>query len=205
MFKNIYKSIPSKIYFISVYKDNNAIFNWKSENCVKHYFFDVLNIQQTGLIKRIDIYHHIDKGDVRIVYLKSSKMNLTYIAGAGEEIQFQILEALLDYLQEQFLVKYGSLLEQLGEQGTADNKLFNDFNSIVEDSLTNFESLKLITFTNLFCNACKANHTLAVKKSLINKARGGNIPLVYTHSGVTILVYLDHEFNVRGVELVNLA
>ncbi len=205
MFKNIYKTIPSNIYFISIYKDNNTIFNWKSENCVKHFFFDLLNTQQTGLTKRIDIYHHIDKGDVKIVYLKSSKMNLTFIAGANEELQFQILEALLDYLQEQFLIKYGTLLENLGEQGTGNNKLFNDFNSVIENSLTNFQTLNLITFTTLFCNACKANHTLAVKKSLIQKAKGGNIPLVYTHSGVTLLVYLDHEFNVRGVEIVNLA
>lgn len=201
MFKSLYDTIPRKVYFINVSKEQNNIFSWKSEFSTKHHIFDIKYTENAN-IKRKDLFFHINKGDIKIIYLKSSKNNLIFILGADVDIQFQILEALLEYLIEQFFKKFGTVLVDFG---TGSNKIFQDYSAIIEETLKSFQKLNLVTFTNIFCPVCKMNHLIAIKKSLSETAKGGNIPLVYYHDGITLLLYIDNNFVVRGVEIVSIS
>ena len=51
---------------------------------------------------------------------------------------------------------------------------------------------------------CNQVLPLVVKRSFILSADSYPVPLVYTHKGHAILCFIDKNFDVRGVELVNI-
>ena len=62
----------------------------------------------------------------------------------------------------------------------------------------------LIKKVDVFCRVCKKTLLLYVKKSTIEKETSFPVPLVFNHKGHAVVTYIDQNFVVRGVELVNI-
>ena len=80
--------------------------------------------------------------------------------------------------------------------------MFKDFTSRVNEIIENLDDL--IKKVDVFCKVCKKTLPLYVKKSMIKSATSFPVPLVYNHKGHAIVTYVDQNFVVRGVELVNI-
>ncbi len=195
----IYKSIETKVHFFNISKSQVEIFSWKSEFTTKSHIFDIKSITSKNINKK-GVFFHINKGDRKIVYIKTEN-SFIFCFGADSKIQFQVLEALVDFL----IVRFNELYVDILDTFTAGSgHLFQEFNKEVEETIKDFHKLNLIAYVNIFCSVCKATHTLAVKKTLIQNPRKNIIPLVYYHEGITLLVYLDQDFQVRGLEIVSI-
>ena len=82
--------------------------------------------------------------------------------------------------------------------------IFDSFSSIVEDTFKNYENLDIIKLALVTCKGCKKTIPVIIKKSLIENSERSTTPLVYSHSGHALLIYIDKQFKVRGNELVDL-
>ena len=194
---NTCNDLHVKIYFINISKDQSNIFTWKSKYSQRHHIFDVNTLQK--VIKKPLVFIHLNKGDIKIVCQKTN--NIIFSIGADVEVQFQILESLLEYLIKEFLTQYENILSDFL---TGSNQLFQKFNDTIDNSLKNFQSLDLVENTRIFCTVCKENHIIAIKKSLIQKSKKNIVPVVFYHEGITLLIYIDKNFNIRGIERVSL-
>ena len=88
--------------------------------------------------------------------------------------------------------------------GNFDISIFRDFNRHLEEIIKNFDNLGLVKIINVPCMICKNTKKLIVKKSFIQNAESYPVPLVYMHDGHAILCFIDKNYDVRGVELVNI-
>ncbi|MHA1437696.1 MAG: hypothetical protein ACTSPD_08960 [Promethearchaeota archaeon] len=201
MLKSIIKNFKTKLFFVNISKENNNIFSWKSKYSLKHHFFDINSVKNIGQLKK-NIFLHLNKGDIKIVFTKQHK--LIFIIGADIQIQFQMLEAFLEYLMEKFIERYRNVLNGFR---TGANNIFQDFSNTIESALDNLNNLDLVFFKDVYCTVCKKIHYLAIKKSLIENADETKtiIPLVYYHDGVSLLIYIDKQYDIRGVEIVSLS
>ncbi|MFO8019541.1 MAG: hypothetical protein R6U96_13020 [Promethearchaeia archaeon] len=129
-----------------------------------------------------------------------SRPNLVFTLGAESSIQFQILEALLEYLKEKFTKKYADIISL--EFGASSAKPFAEFEEVILNSLEEFEELDLIKVIDVYVDFLRKRLKIAVKRSLIQDAEG-NVPFVFYYKGISILLYLDHEYHVRGLEKVS--
>ncbi|MBD3342734.1 MAG: hypothetical protein GF353_26795 [Candidatus Lokiarchaeota archaeon] len=187
----------NKIHFINIASDDLSLFDWKPPRSFKSFLLD-LNIVKKNEIN--DIFFHINKGNMKIVYIR--KNNLIYTAGASKEIQYQILEAMLEYLDQRFNEIYD--VNTILSYGNTNAAIFKAFKSEVEEMFENFKELDLIKKVSVFCRGCNKTLPLFIKKSVINTATSFPVPIVYNHSGHAIVCYVDKNFVVRGVELVNI-
>lgn len=126
--------------------------------------------------------------------------NLVFTVGAESSIQFQILEALLEYLKDRFTEKYADIISL--EFGASSAKPYAEFEEIILNSLEEFEELDLIKVIDVYVDFLRKRLKIAVKRSLIQGAEG-NVPFVFYYKGISILLYLDHEYHVRGLEKVS--
>ncbi len=196
------KNLQNKIFFINISKKQNELVSWKSKYSNKSFIFDMIGLKKNKSMKKRDVFFHFNKEDLKIIYIKTLK-NIIFSIGADVSVQYQVIEAILGHLIERFQLKYEKNLISDFESGSS--HLFKDFNEEIEETLSNFDNLKLIKFIQLYCKFCKKSHMLAVKKSLIETSKKPVISFVYYHDGITLLVYLDRQFEIRGVELVNLS
>ncbi|MGV9171206.1 MAG: hypothetical protein ACOC35_01380 [Promethearchaeia archaeon] len=190
------QNLDSKVYFFQVNKGRNEIFSWKSKFAPKA-FFNTDFFSKTTMKK--DLFHHLNKGDIKMVGIKSQD-NLIFTLGANSSIQFQILEALLEYLKDKFLEKYADIFSL--EFGASSEKIFDDFIGTILDSLKGFEELDLIEVIEVYVDFLRKTLKIAVKRSLVKDAEG-NVPFVFYYRGITILIYLDHNYDVRALEKVS--
>ncbi|MBD3196734.1 MAG: hypothetical protein GF317_16880 [Candidatus Lokiarchaeota archaeon] len=191
-------NLKEKLNFINISSDYMSIFEWKPPRSFKSYVLD-LNIVKEHATN--DIFFHIHKGNSKIVHIR--KNNLIYTAGAGNGVQFQLLEAILEKIDEKFNETYE--VDVILSFENASSNIFKNFASTVEDLLQNIDKLDLIKPINAYCRVCKKVLPIYVKKSFIENAEDFPVPLVYTHAGHAILVFIDRNFDVRGVELVNVS
>jgi hypothetical protein len=156
-----------------------------------------LNIVKQNRIS--DIFFHLNKGNLKIVHIR--KNNLIYTAGSTNEIQFQLLEALIEHISKEFNeiwdVKYVLSYDNFTPT------IFNRFKGKVQEIVETFHTLNLIKVINVECMVCNKILPLIIKLSLIENAESYPVPIVFEHLGHSILCYIDRNFNVRGVELVN--
>ena len=88
--------------------------------------------------------------------------------------------------------------------GNFSSGIFNKFKTQVNEIIANFEKLRLVKVINIPCPACNKTLPLIIKNSFIKNAESYPVPIVYTHNGHAVLAFIDMNFNVRGVELVNM-
>ena len=193
----IYKQIYNYLHFINISTDEYSLFEWKPKNSYKSFILD-LNVVKKKTAR--DIFFHINKGTMKIVYIR--KNSLIYAIGADEKVQYQLLEALLEYIDERFHEMYG--VEEILSYGNFSPHVFKQFKEVVEYSLEHFKELKLVRKVDVECRVCDKILPLFVKKSGIENAESYPVPIVYIHEGHAILCFIDKNYDVRGVELVNI-
>jgi len=193
---NIKKRLDN-LQFINISTDEFTIFEWKPARSYKSFILD-LNICKQNPIS--DIFFHMDKGNLKIVHIR--KGNLIYSAGSNIEMQFQLLEAIIEQVSVEFNKKYA--VDYILSYENFSPGIFNKFEVEIENMLTNFEELDLIKVINIPCIVCNVIKPLIVKKSFIKNAESYPVPIVYTHDGHAILCFIDKNFDVRGVELVHI-
>jgi len=189
------QNIQNKINFINISNEEMTLFEWKPPESFKSYILD-LNIVKENTTK--EIFFHLNKGNMKIVYIR--KGTLLYTIGAEMDVQFQILEALLEHIDEKFHETWD--LDVISSYGNISSNIFKDFTIQVNEIIENVADL--IEPVDVFCRVCKKTLPLYVKKSIIKSATSFPVPLVYNHKGHAIVTYIDQNFIVRGVELVNI-
>ncbi|TFF99755.1 MAG: hypothetical protein EU541_04105 [Promethearchaeota archaeon] len=173
-----------------------SLFEWKPPQSFKNYDLD-LNIVKKYATS--GVFFHIDKGNSKIVHIKSGQV--IYTVGSSNKVQYQLLEALLEYIVKRFNEIFD--LDVILSYENVSKNMFNSFKSEVEKILENFNELDLIETIKARCRVCDKILSIHVKKSFIENADDFPVPLVYEHAGHAILIFIDRNFDVRGVELVN--
>lgn len=193
----VYSNIGEYLEFINISNDKITLFEWKPEKSFKRFDLD-LNIVRENTIS--DIFFHKDKGNMKLVHIR--KNNLIYTIGASIKVQFQLIEALLEYISFKFHETYD--IDVIFSYSNFNPNIFNNFKQTIESIIKNFADLNLVKRIQVECRVCKTVLPLFVKKSFIQDAESYPVPIVYVHEGHAILCFIDQNFQHRGVELVNI-
>jgi hypothetical protein len=193
----VYKNIREFLDFINISNENFTLFEWKPKRSFRRFDLD-LNIIKENQIT--GIYFHRDKGNMKLVYIR--KHNLIYTVGASPKVQYQLLEALLEYIDLKFNETYD--VKVILSYGNFSPGLFNGFKDTIAHIIKNFADLDLVKRIHVECRVCGKVLPLFVKKSFIKNAESYPVPIVYNHKGHAILCFIDQNFHHRGVELVNI-
>ena len=192
------KDLKEDISFINICHGEYSLFGYKSPNSYKSYTLDLKIIRQN----KVDgIFFHIHRGNLKIAYFRKS--NLIYSVGTEVlEIQFQMLEALIEHIIKVFNETFD--INAILSYGDVFSSIFDPFKAKVNEILNQFFFLEIVKKVDVFCRVCQTTLPIYVRKSLIEGAESYPVPLVYTHSGHSIVCYIDKSFNVRGTELVHI-
>ncbi len=194
-------TLIDKILFLNIgpyQRDNETYFQWMSNRYYKPSFFDV-KLTRTTLFK--DIFFCLIKKDLKLVYIV--KDDVVFAIGAEADVQSPLLEALLEYLIEEFFFTYDKSLLMTCYGETCN--IFDGFSSTIVQTLKNYNDIGLVETAYVTCKACNKTLSIVIKKSLIKNSKSPTVPIVYVHSGHSILVYVDKNFKVRGAEIVSIA
>ena len=193
----VYKKIGEFLEFVNISNKEFTLFEWKPPNSYRRFDLD-LNIVKENVMS--DIFFHRDKGNMKIVFIQ--KNNLLYTVGSSPQIQYQLLEALLEQVDMEFNEMYdiGVILSY----GNSNSNIFNGFTEIIDNIIKNFSELDIVKRIHVECRVCKTVLPLFVKKSFIDNAESYPVPIVYMHKGHAILCFIDQNYQHRGVELVNI-
>ena len=189
------KNIQNKLHFINISKEEMTLFEWKPPRSFKSYILDV-NLVKDNTTQ--DIFFHLNKGNMKMVYIR--KGILLYTIGSDQDVQFQLLEALLEQIDKKFHEIWD--IEVILSYGNVSSNIFKDFTTHVNEIIEISDDL--IKKVDVYCRVCKKTLPLYVKNSIIENAASFPVPLVYNHKGHALVTYIDQNFVVRGVELVNI-
>jgi hypothetical protein len=192
-----FKNVLKKLEFINISTDDFTIFEWKPERSYKSFILDMNILKQNPMR---NIFFHVNKGNLKIAYIRYD--NQICSAGADTDMQFQLLEALIEEVHKLFNETYD--VDYILSYGNFSSGIFNKFKTQVNEIIANFEKLRLVKVINIPCPACNKTLPLIIKNSFIKNAESYPVPIVYTHNGHALLAFIDMYFNVRGVELVNM-
>ena len=137
-----------------------TLFEWKHPRSFKSYILDV-NIVKENTTK--DIYFHLNKGNMKLVYIR--KGSLLYTIGSDQDVQFQILEALLEHINKKFHEIWD--IDVISSYGNVSSNIFKDFTTHVNEIIENADDL--IKKVDVYCRVCKKTLPLYVKKVLLRK------------------------------------
>jgi len=193
---NIKKNLDN-LQFINISTDDFTIFEWKPKRSYKSFILDLNILKQNPMS---DIFFHMNKGNLKIVHIR--KGNIIYSAGSTIEMQFQLLEAIIEQVSIEFNKKYA--VDYILSYDNFSPGIFNKFEVEIENMLSNFEGLDLVKVINIPCMICNVIKPLIVKKSFIKNSESYPVPIVYTHNGHAVLCFIDKNFDVRGIELVHI-
>ena len=190
------EDIKECIQFINISSEDLVLFEWKPPRSFKSFILDMNIIKEN---KVSGIFFHINKGNLKIVHIR--KHNLIYTIGANE-LQYQILEALLEYIDKQFNEMFD--LDVILSYSNTNPAIFKHFKHELDQIIENFYSLKLVKKVDVLCRVCKTTLPMYVKRSIMESETSFPVPIVYIHKGHAIVTYIDKDFVVRGVELVHI-
>ncbi len=191
-----YSRILQNLEFINISTDNFSIFEWKPPRSFKSYILD-LNIVKKNPVS--NIFFHIFKGNMKIVHIRLK--NLIYTAGSNNEVQFQLLEALIEQVSVVFNETYD--IESYIKYDNFSTTMFSLFKEQVDNIIDNFNSLNTVMDLKVPCMVCNTILPVIVKRSFVENAESYPVPLVYNHKGHAILCFIDKNYAIRGVELVS--
>jgi len=194
----MYNIVIEKLHFINISTEEFAIFDWKPPGIFKSFILD-LNIIKENTSAATDIFFHINKGNMKIVYIKMD--SLIYSIGSDQDVQYQILEALLEKVHEKFNEIYD--VKVIFSYGNVTASIFKNFANEINEILKNLKELDLFRKVDVLCSVCKKVHHLYLKKSIMTQATSFPVPIVFHHRGHAVVCYIDQNFVVRGVEWVN--
>ena len=139
------------------------------------------------------------KGEIKIVHIRLK--NLIYTVGSNNEVQFQLLEAFIEKVSETFNEIYD--IESYIKYDNFSITMFSSFKEEIDTIIRDFNSYNLVMDLKVPCMVCNGILPVIVKRSFIENAESYPVPLVYTHKGHAILCFIDKNYDIRGVELVN--
>ncbi|MFX0048811.1 MAG: hypothetical protein ACFE8G_11690, partial [Candidatus Hermodarchaeota archaeon] len=129
-----YSRILQNLEFFNISTDKFTLFEWKPRKSYKSFILD-LNIVKQNPIS--NIFFHIFKGNMKIVHIRLK--NLIYTAGSNNDVQFQLLEALIEQVSVIFNEIYD--VESYIKYDNFSTTMFNSFNEEIEKIIDNFNSL----------------------------------------------------------------
>ena len=163
---------------------------------LKSYILDLNVVKQNPVS---NIFFHMSRGNMKIVHIRLK--NLIYTTGSNTEIQFQLLEALIEQVSKVFNETYD--IDSYIKYGNFSTTVFNPFKEEINKIIKNFNSFDLVNEIMVPCMVCNTVLPITVKRSFIENSESYPVPLVYTHKGHAILCFIDKNYDVRGIELVN--
>lgn len=175
-----------------------TLIEWKPPLSFKSFILD-MNIIKSHATE--DIFFHLDKGNLKIAHIK--KEDMIYTIGAAHEIQFQLLEAILEHVFEKFTEMY-DLKVIFSSYLDVNPIIFKNFKFELDHIINNLEELNLIQKASAYCPVCKKTLPVFIKRTIIKNTEYFPIPMVYIHQGHAILIYVDMNLDIRGVELVSI-
>jgi len=191
-----YSRVLQNLEFINISTDKFSIFEWKPPRSFKSFILD-LNIVKQNPVS--NIFFHIFKGNMKIVHIRLK--NIIYTAGSNNEVQFQLLEALIERVSVVFNEIYD--IESYIKYDNFSATILSPFKEEVDNIINNFNSLNSVMDLKVPCMVCNTVLPVIVKRSFIENAESYPVPLVYNHKGHAILCFIDKNYAIRGVELVN--
>jgi len=192
-----YSRVLQNLEFINISTDKFSIFEWKPPRSFRSFILD-LNIVKQNPVS--NIFFHIFKGNMKIVHIRVK--NIIYTAGSNNEVQFQLLEALIERVSVVFNEIYD--IESYIKYDNFSTTILSPFKEEVDNIINNFNSLNSVMDLKVPCMVCNTVLPVIVKRSFIDNAESYPVPLVYNHKGHAILCFIDKNYDIRGVELVNI-
>ncbi len=183
--------------FINISTEEYSLFEWKPPRSFKSYVLDLKIVKEYSIE---NIFFHLNKGTMRIAYIKKGKIILS--VGSDDNVQFQLLEALLEAVDKRFNETYD--ISVILSYGNVSESIFAGFKAQIEEILDTYKTLNLGKEIRAFCRVCNKALKVFIKQSMIDNADSYPVPIVYNHEGHAILCYIDKNYEVRGVELVNI-
>ena len=191
-----YSRILQNLKFFNISTDKFTIFEWKPPKSLKSYILD-LNVIRKNTVS--NIFFHLFKGEMKIVHIRLK--NLIYTVGSNNEVQFQLLEAFIEKVSETFNEIYD--IESYIKYDNFSITMFSSFKEEIDTIIRDFNSYNLVMDLKVPCMVCNGILPVIVKRSFIEHAESYPVPLVYNHKGHAILCFIDKNYDIRGVELVN--
>ncbi len=153
---------------------------------------------------KLSYYIHIKKQDYKLVFRKLAPpkekgKSLIFIVGATPDCQFQVMEAFMEFIYEQWYELYGDLFLQSSSFGN----LFDGFKEIMQDAFEEVPKKYLIK-TSTRCNSCAENFEIYVRKSFIDHAECFPVAIVFEHADHALLLYIDQQGHSRGESAVDI-
>lgn len=190
-----------KLYFLNIsgLNNDNNYFQWTSQYYYKNPIFQ---LKLTRNPPHKEIFYTIKNPDITIVYYAFKET--VFSVGAHSELQSQLLEAIIEYLIDQFFDTFDSSLLTTCYGDSCD--IFDGFSMVILDLLNNFNKKNLIEIARVNCKGCNnKTQKVIIKKTLIEKSNSSTTPLVFIHSGHALLIYIDKDYKVRGSQLVDVS
>jgi len=192
-----YTKILQNLEFVNISTDEFTIFEWKPPRSLKSYILDLNVVKQNPVS---NIFFHLFRGNTKIVHIRLN--NLIYTTGSNTEIQFQLLEALIEQVSKIFNETYD--IDSYIKYGNFSTTVFNPFKEEIDKIIKNFNSFDLVNEIMVPCRVCNTVLPITIKRSFIEDSDSHPVPIVHIHKGHAILCFIDKNYAVRGVELVNI-
>ena len=96
------------------------------------------------------------------------------------------------------------LLPVILSYGNVAENTFQGFRIDLEKILDEFDDLGLVKKVTAQCRVCNRALPVFIKKSFVENAESYPVSIVYNHKGHALLLYIDKNFAVRGIELVSI-
>lgn len=171
---------------------NVDLVRWQSSG--KLFPLDIIAAREKAL-ENVVLHH--ENNTKRMVFIR--KKNFTFTIGSNEEVQYQILEAILNEISKDFLNNFENIPHDLLTSG-----MIKEYATQIPSLLKKTEK-ESIKWVSAFCRVCNQDIQIAIKKMLVTEAKNYPVALVYYHQGHGILLYLDANLKVRGVEQVDIS
>ena len=192
---DILGELNSYIDYIHISSGDETLFKWKPPDKLTAAMIDV---NLTKEIQTQDVFFHIDKGNRRLVFIR--KKNLIYAIGSETNVQFQILEAILEVVDKKFHEMFD--IAFLLSLSNVSESMFKNFKDEIDSIISNFKNLNLVKQIKVQCRVCDSMLPLYLKRSFVENADSYPVSIVYKHKGHAILCFIDRNYGVRGIELV---
>jgi hypothetical protein len=187
-------TLLNSILFVDIGLDSNTdLVRWSKQGGA--YRLDIVAARAAAVE---NIYKKMENKTVRIVFYR--KGQITFTIAANEDVQYQLLEAMLENVTAAFFQTYGPMATEIMNGYVS---MFNGFENSIPHILQNTLENDL-TWLKTECRLCNQKYEVCVKKSLIKNAKDFPVSLVFMHNGHGILLYLDANTKIRSSEYVDL-
>lgn len=200
---NIYPTLPSEIFFINIGRGDDDFFNWKNLNTDKVFTrLDVLALRayptDPEFFLRMKDTRRETKTVIKKFLPKGALLDITFIVVAQIACQFQIIEAYIEYIADEWFQHYSFS----GMDTASNEELFAGFRSIVTEALTEVPR-QCLKKCQVYCKPIDQLVDVFVKKTLVTQAEHLPVALVFEYAQYYMLLFLDAQFKVREQKIVD--